>query len=530
MIRWVLALVVGVVASIAAADGKFFARTSDQLGAPDMPRQAAVIGHADGVQTLVIESVVDARGEPLAWIVPLPAAPTAIEEVGPGTVRTAVDVVAPSWHDVDAARGAALRAWFWAALALAVGAVLGRLALKDPTSTLGAALAASCAIVVVVVLLLPTLGTARGLGGSIDRSVVTTEVGRYDVHVLSDPSADACLEWLTKRGFAFDPADRAIVQERLDRGWVLCAAEVALERGERAPHPIRFVFPSDRIVYPFALTATTVAQQGAPIAVDLVVFADRPVVHPWMSIWCARARPTSGGTDRWKPFGAEWPAHPDLSGVADQAAWATRLHGVLDGRTHADDLVLEPSDPAAIGAPRRAKVTTPAGIASVVAVHAGWATVGLGLLAMPLAIVARRGGSRDRRTAGVAAVAITLSIAAAAAWAGREALRPLVVEEQLGARWTGPSMQSLMRLPSHVQMRIEQGADPAVLEAELRELLAWRDADGGSIGVEGLDVPFGWSIDAAGPDGPIVRIHDASGRLWRISRTDGIVPEPRPGG
>ncbi len=79
------------------ADGKYFGKSSAAFtNDPAMPSQAAVMARHDGVETLIIESGVESTGEAVAWLTPVPSAPTSIKSASRGTVMSALDLVGPN--------------------------------------------------------------------------------------------------------------------------------------------------------------------------------------------------------------------------------------------------------------------------------------------------------------------------------------------------------------------------------------------------------------------------------------------------
>ena len=73
MKRLLLLLLLLLAMPIAGADGVY---TGPPGFVPAIPNQRAVIFYKDGVQTLIVQSTLDAPKGEYAWVVPLPAEPT----------------------------------------------------------------------------------------------------------------------------------------------------------------------------------------------------------------------------------------------------------------------------------------------------------------------------------------------------------------------------------------------------------------------------------------------------------------------
>ena len=109
-----------VLAHAAYADGKYFRPIALDNDNPDMPSQRALLVWREGVETLVVESAVDSQSPALAWIMPLPAAPTKIEQISPGLFPTLENASAPVVKDEPLERSTLLGFFIsWAVIAVA---------------------------------------------------------------------------------------------------------------------------------------------------------------------------------------------------------------------------------------------------------------------------------------------------------------------------------------------------------------------------------------------------------------------------
>ncbi len=522
-----LAVATPVMCEQSHADGKFFRAAATQFtNSPAMPSQAAVIGHHDGIETLIVESGVASTGEPMAWLIPVPAVPTSIAPASRGTVMTAMELVGPqAFPREDVERSVRTLAAFFG-VAVVVGLIL-RVAVARSSRWLVVLLA----LLVLIGLFLPSLGRAGGAGGSTTQVNVlrSVEAGAYDVHVIDATDAQTCAHWLTQRGFVVEPAALPVLQAAIDRGWVFCAAEVRLASGTAAPHPLAIVFPSPEIVYPMALTATTIAQQGTPLTLDLVVFADHPVEHPWMTTWAIEtvAASRTGSDEFWFAGPRGLIRHPGLASIADQSQFATRLHGTIDGTTQQGDMTLR----AGSREPFRAMLAGDADIRVALFRSLLLCSIALAIFVLPFwgNTLKSRSGRLFPRYA--AALIVTIGVVAIVA----ELIGFTVVDLP---RSSGPSWRSLIVLRSGVANRLEAGESVEAMRELFRERLVWTAEDGSEVSLEGLDVPFGWTVTQDGVGKPVVTVHDAtglpliasldaSGRAdWRPQTPSDRVPSP----
>ena len=146
----VLAILLFTVASVAYADGKFFRPVEAIDDRPDILFQRALLVWRDGTETLVIESAVDSQSTKLAWVMPLPGVPEAIEKVSVGLFPTLENATALRPKDADLSDDVPFYLFAWAVIAAA------SLVFWFPRPTFGRFLA-SLLIVFGVGLFLPAL-------------------------------------------------------------------------------------------------------------------------------------------------------------------------------------------------------------------------------------------------------------------------------------------------------------------------------------------------------------------------------------
>jgi len=239
---------------------------------PDMPFQRAVLTYHDGIETLIIESSLEAEGTSFGWIIPLPAVPTKLKEVSPGFLKTMSVCLQPKIiHDF----GGLIFLVFWTIVITYI--TLRNIFKKKPA--LSRFYGSFALILFLFILLGMTLGALGGLSFSPFHKIAgikiqsASQVGNYNVAILNADNTDALDTWLTTNGFAKIPeAGEKIVSDYITSGW--CFVTVKLQRkgsGFSSPHPLLMSFQTKRPVYPMKLTALA----GSELYLELFVCADK---------------------------------------------------------------------------------------------------------------------------------------------------------------------------------------------------------------------------------------------------------------
>lgn len=385
LLRWTairfLALITLALPSAVLGDGKVFSRAAAVIEIPD---QEALIHHAAGVQTMVIETrfkppaaasgasvlaAADQRSD-FAWVVPVPGPKSdggrgSVPDVFPATTGifpTLRAITAPHVEDNVPA--------FWA---LACIVTLVAIAIVGLAKSQGVPVVVRLVVMVLLVLIvigimLPSLGKARSsaramVGDGVDvlsRSIV----GSYDVAVVGaadDAAAEPLIDWLAADGHHIPPEAKPVIADYTARGWVFVAAKLRMDTGESAgpltPHPLGMRFKSREAVYPVRLTAVG----GHPLKLDLYVFADQQAAAPGMDVarcgTIARLPTISDGpyvNHRRIPRlygGASIPiAHEGLLELIGEARHVTKLSGVLTTADMSNDLSISWRPAANVGA------------------------------------------------------------------------------------------------------------------------------------------------------------------------------------
>ncbi len=350
---WLAAILVCLFAPAALGDGKVFRAATAVVPMVD---QEAVICFKDGVEVLAIRTRVDAagaKGEPLAWVVPVPAVPE-LYTTTQGAFDTARTITQPRLlQHTQLGLG-------WLMLFVSLFVLVAGVSLRPNQTASGGTRAALIVLwmviglVLAVVVFIPALAKTRGAtGGAIGDTGVEVlkreRVGTLDVAVVRaregavGDSAEALSIWLEGAGCQVPTAAVPVLADYAARGWVFVAARLAQpasgERLEPTPLVLRFATPSP--VYPMKLTGAG----NGPLDLELCVIADATAAAPGMRV--ARSSPLYVKSADYVPDGVPL-VHEGLRELAsrvgkpgvrsDPPAWITRLTGRLTPQQQAADM------------------------------------------------------------------------------------------------------------------------------------------------------------------------------------------------
>ena len=384
------------------ADGMFFPERVRPVPL-SIPAQRAIVVFRNGVESLTVESTLDAKGQSFGWVIPVPAKPTAVERATRGPLdvldrATEPDIV----HETGFARGSPTWVFLFLAFLLLSRAALVRLGWKDR----GFLAVFTLALPFLLLLAVPNLGSARlsksiGFGPTAGtpsipgvRAEPTRRVGAYEVTVLQADDAGSFARWLEASGFAALPAAGGpIVDAHVREGWSFVAVRLAREEeGRAAPHPLRIVFPAKEPVYPMRLTALA----GGTTAVRLHVISDEGRTAPGLEVG-VRDRlhvipelSTQTGWARGTGLGLVL-AHPRLVPDLWEGCVLTRLDGSFTPATMDRDIALRPSS----SDPFRARYWSEKGARDTAAAYSlvPWVALSFVLLLVPPALLPLKGRS-----------------------------------------------------------------------------------------------------------------------------------------
>ena len=509
---WSVFLVAFLVAALgsapAAADGKFFPRTS-VTASPGIPAQRALVRFKDGIETLTVASMLDAEGQSFGWILPVPGKLTRVEAASPGLLTTLSYAVQPK-----------IRHFVGEEFALAVILVLVVLVwvierLLNQPRTAWQSLAIAGAIAAAVMLGLPLFLTAGGGARGVSQPGVAAwsreTVGSYDVAVLSAKDADALDAWLTENGYAgLSAPERAVVTDYIRDGWHFVTAKLRREgSGLASPHPLSVTFPVEQPVYPLRLTAFA----SGDVYLELFVLADRRAQALHLTRHVADAlRPP-----RWKNDPPHQTmvgdfvqlAHPALVDVMWPGCMLTRLAGTLRPEQMDRDIAIALGG----GSPMRRTYYTR---------KAAWRwSCMIALLTWAAGMVAglvllnwwrrHRPGARAR----LARLMIVVTAVSLLLWVGLAAALP-TIEVKTGmmrARAHSQMEQVGRAAPMLLAERPELAGDTEAFAAAFEKQLGARGLTNGFLGgsVRQEDSPGNYTL-TADERGLLLRIYDGTGR------------------
>lgn len=384
LLRWsviaVSALVAFALPLEVFADGKVFSRATAIVEIPD---QEAFIHHADGVQTLVIETrfvpppaVAGAPEEaigtaPFAWVVPVPGPKS---DAGRGSVPEVFEVTTglfPTLRIITLPSVKSNIGDLWVLLTLFSLMVIVLGAASSSQRKLGCAAVGFllfCGLFVFV-LLLPSLGRARSsLRGSTGAGVELLQrsiVGSFDVAIIGDADADAdaataadrLIAWLAAEGHHVPPEAAPVVADYARAGWVFVAAKLRGESGAQSstltPHPLGVRFRAREAIYPVRLTAVG----DHPLKLDLYICGDGQAVVPGMrTVRCSPIEVMPEDPARYTPplywahgRGPVRIAHHGLRPLVGSASVITKLSATLTPAQMREELRISWKPPRFVG-------------------------------------------------------------------------------------------------------------------------------------------------------------------------------------
>lgn len=343
-IVWLVVVMLVACTTTARGDGMYF---PSKLAArdPSIPHQTALISYRNGVETMVVQSTVNADGDEVGWVLPLPAPPTSIETATPGTLVTLEQLVQPrviEARELTDSLAFAIFTLLALAFMFAVSCVLhGQRSATVKVAGYVAALPVM--LVLAAAILLPILGRARQQaaadGSTLEHGVtmlMRADVGSYDVTVIAAESGKDVRTWLDANNFTCSAEAGNTIDAYVAEGWCFAAARIRWSPdGELSPHPLKVTFPADEAVYPMRLTGASATE---PLALDLFVVGDLMADSRDLDLWRCEALQLdpkdphtpadeppifSGGSSRLQI------GHPGITSLMWDGATLTHLRGSL---------------------------------------------------------------------------------------------------------------------------------------------------------------------------------------------------------
>jgi hypothetical protein len=238
--------------SSAWADGKVFSRA---LAVPvKTPDQRASLCFSNGVERLVIETSFVGGGTNFAWVIPLPSTPK-IEEVSTNFFEFLNMAFQPKLVH-RASFGWLIFAFFGCIVSVSIRAYR-----EEGPRRLATWLLFVLFVLLFVAIAIPSFVSARSAATISTPSSVSVldrkSVGVYDTVTLSGRDGRALLEWLNAHGFYTPTSALPVISGYATQGWVFAAATInrdAVTKANSRPHPLSFIFSTDKAVYPLRLT------------------------------------------------------------------------------------------------------------------------------------------------------------------------------------------------------------------------------------------------------------------------------------
>jgi hypothetical protein len=126
-------------------------------------------------------------------------------------------------------------------------------------------------------------------------------VGIFETTTIASQDAKALQTWLSENGYAMPTNAEPVIASYVKDGWVFVATKVRRDQPDNetsTPHPLSFIFKTDKPVYPVRLTGV----DNGPLSIELYVFSSavaknalfrldrctrRKMVHPLLGQWTA---------------------------------------------------------------------------------------------------------------------------------------------------------------------------------------------------------------------------------------------------
>jgi Uncharacterized protein conserved in bacteria (DUF2330) len=301
-----------VLLSVANADGKFF-RPKLQEATPTIPYQRAVLKFDGYEQVMLVESTLNGPPATYGWVIPLPKKPSYVKAVNPAYIDASFKYVKPRIETQSEFPFAGLVvAILYAAIALTSG--LRHRGREAGMRILFFILETMLPLVLCVVLFpvfAQSKSSAMEAAAVAEMNKVDVEslgtIGSYEVSVVSGNTGEPILKWLRDHKLTVTEKDLPVISAYAKEGWVFLAAEIRkTESGSYPPHPIKAVFPTDRLIYPMRLTGI----QDEPLRLELLVVSNREALIPGMESWaCDNSDikvPIGISTDQDKEIYSDW--------------------------------------------------------------------------------------------------------------------------------------------------------------------------------------------------------------------------------
>ncbi|MBI5632551.1 MAG: DUF2330 domain-containing protein [Nitrospirae bacterium] len=227
---------------------------------PEIPAQRAILSYKGGVETLIIESSLNAEGQNFGWIIPLPVEPVELKKAPKELLNVFSNNTEPVIiHD----RVKPVLITFVVLTLLFAGHIFMRI---DLCCVRKLSLIELLGVVILGLLILALVGPKLSYNAGDMKEVVRiggvdvkkqVDIGNYEVAVLNAAGADNLNAWLDANQFIRIPANGVpIVNDYIKQHWIFLVAKLKRQEGGfSVPHPLLVRFPISKPVYPMRLTA-----------------------------------------------------------------------------------------------------------------------------------------------------------------------------------------------------------------------------------------------------------------------------------
>ncbi len=267
-------------ASSAHADGIYIPQKAYPT-LPTIPMQRAIIIHRDGSETLIVESAFESQSPEVAWILPLPAAPTKLELTEAGAISSTAYSLRPAVvHDLHGL----IKLPFTICL-LILPLALAAMFIRERaarSSVLKNIIFVEIFLVFISSILLPSLGGAGTPVATSDLpglSILSTQrLGDADFTVLNAATPEVLDQWLNSQELRpLDATAKPIMADYIARHWCFVVGKLHNASAKlSAPRPLKATFPATEPVFPMKLTALA----NTTTHVELCVFATAQAAAP----------------------------------------------------------------------------------------------------------------------------------------------------------------------------------------------------------------------------------------------------------
>ncbi len=272
-----LALSIGILSTIAYADGKFYI-IQENIPA-NIPYQRAFIIFHENTETMILQSKYEiSKSQPidsLGWVVPVPSVPdiTSLDAdiadiycFHQASISTQPKIFAISDLFGIAAHILFVLSFLSILILLLFFPVLKKIGISKEKWHKLANISFRAFLICFFIAFfygafMPGL-RSQGAGGDIE-IVKAEKAGIYDVKVIKSDNTDAIIEWLNENNFDFDVNDSDAFTDYISRDWCFVVAKVQPEPGTKKDKisrngmaaPLVLKFNTEKAIYPTALTA-----------------------------------------------------------------------------------------------------------------------------------------------------------------------------------------------------------------------------------------------------------------------------------